>query len=298
MRIMKREPSNTLPRTELWTVQPDAFDFPLWVVVTQPATKTAATPLRGQITTDGNHCCGTMFQLSTYLEMAGMPATLQVSVGYAPDHPIAPILARDQELTPTHWPEWDEPYGQMFGLTPPPSGKAARFLAFLADELMPALEQTFGVDPKQWTLAGHSLGGLFSIHALFERPERFARYFAVGSSFWWQAPMMQRRAEAFAAEGTRLNASVYLAAGDAENPEDFAKAWKSMEALPAWNQYLNVMGGIPDIVGDTRRMAEVLTRRAGVKVRCDISANENHSSAVFVAYSQGMRWLNASEAPA
>ncbi|MBC8402228.1 MAG: alpha/beta hydrolase [Candidatus Marinimicrobia bacterium] len=54
----------------------------------------------------------------------------------------------------------------------PASGGADNFLTFLEDELFPAIDGQFRTVPYR-ILAGHSLGGLFSIHAMLIKPELF-----------------------------------------------------------------------------------------------------------------------------
>ncbi len=292
MKIVSREKSNTLLRTEVWTVQADHIGYPFLVTVTQPAMKSPDAPLHGLLTLDGNYAAGTAYQLASFLEMNGnLPPAVVVSVGYVLDSAVPAIVARNTDLTPVAWPEWDSPYGEILGAPAPPSGQADRFLAFLNHELKPAIEAEYGVDAGQWTLSGHSLGGLFTLHALLSDPARFKRYFAVGSSLWWKKPLMFNRAEAFIRETDPIDVSVYIAAGALEEPVAIAKDWAAFIDQPVWKHYLGVMGGIPDIVADLHAMGALLARRKGCRVTSVAFDNENHSSAPFVALSHGLRWL-------
>jgi tetratricopeptide (TPR) repeat protein len=45
-------------------------------------------------------------------------------------------------------------------------------------------------------LAGWSLGGLLSMHALFDRPEIFGGYLAISPSLWWDDRLLLTRAQA------------------------------------------------------------------------------------------------------
>ncbi|NQT97571.1 MAG: hypothetical protein HQ562_07505 [Candidatus Marinimicrobia bacterium] len=67
---------------------------------------------------------------------------------------------RDRDFTPTAIAER------------PTSGGADNFLTFLEDELFPAIDGQFRTVPHR-ILVGHSLGGLFSIHAMLIKPELF-----------------------------------------------------------------------------------------------------------------------------
>jgi predicted alpha/beta superfamily hydrolase len=64
------------------------------------------------------------------------------------------------------------------------AGGADKFLAFLAEELMPHLDRTYRTTPLR-VLVGHSLGGLFALHALAQRPELFTGYLVMEPAAWW-----------------------------------------------------------------------------------------------------------------
>jgi predicted alpha/beta superfamily hydrolase len=71
----------------------------------------------------------------------------------------------------------------------PPRGNAAtdaradRFLGFLETEAIPAVADAFRTDSVR-VLVGHSLGGLFTLYALVQRPALFDGYFAFSPSVW------------------------------------------------------------------------------------------------------------------
>lgn len=60
-----------------------------------------------------------------------------------------------------------------------------RFARFLADELMPWIEQRHGrFGAEQVVLAGASFGGLCSAHAAFRYPRRFGNVLSLSGSYW------------------------------------------------------------------------------------------------------------------
>lgn len=67
----------------------------------------------------------------------------------------------------------------------PEHGGADSFLAVLADEILPLISGIFPIDFHRRALFGHSLGGLFVLHALFTRPSLFSHYAAGSPSVWW-----------------------------------------------------------------------------------------------------------------
>jgi pimeloyl-ACP methyl ester carboxylesterase len=221
-----------------------------------------------------------------------MPAAVAVSVGYPFDHPLPVNMARTTQLTPTAWPKWDAAVGALFGGEAAPSGGADGFVSFLSDELMPMIESEVGVNSSEWTLAGHSLGGLFTTHALLSRPGRWRRHLAISPSYWWHKHVLLDRVREFAAVPALLPVSVYLAAGDQETTEKTTQAWHPWMRSDSWRQYLEVMGGVPDLVKDARLVADLLAQRWGVRVRCDVLNEETHQSSPFAAMSRGLRWLH------
>ncbi len=60
----------------------------------------------------------------------------------------------------------------------PASGGATNFLTFMGDELFPAVDSQFRTVPHR-ILVGHSLGGLFGIYALIDKPEFFKAYIII-----------------------------------------------------------------------------------------------------------------------
>lgn len=94
------------------------------------------------------------------------------------------------------------PVTPIFGYRAAPrdrlTGGREAFLAMIEGGLLPELARRYPLDRSQTTLYGHSLGGLFVLHALFARPRLFARHAAADPSVWWNAGESQREAEAFA----------------------------------------------------------------------------------------------------
>jgi predicted alpha/beta superfamily hydrolase len=65
------------------------------------------------------------------------------------------------------------------------SGGAEEFHSFLADTLWPELARRYPLREDERGLAGHSLGSLLVLHALF-RPKPFFTHFLAGApSIWW-----------------------------------------------------------------------------------------------------------------
>lgn len=94
------------------------------------------------------------------------------------------------------------------------TGGRDAFLSMIEGELLPELARRYPLDLRDMTIYGHSLGGLFVLHALFTRPRLFARHVAADPSVWWNAGEAQREAQAFAggvaAAGGALNPKIQV----------------------------------------------------------------------------------------
>ena len=97
--------------------------------------------------------------------------------------------------------------------------KAAQHLAFVADTVRPIAEASFDVDARRETtgIAGSSLGGVASLHAVYTRPETFGFAGVFSPAFWWTG---DDRWFELVEQTPAPDARIYLDVGDAEMPED------------------------------------------------------------------------------
>jgi len=95
----------------------------------------------------------------------------------------------------------------------PDGGGAEAFLAFLIDRLWPELERRFPVATDTRGIAGHSLGALFALHALFRPAPFFNRVLASAPSIWWGERAVLHAASALHAIGGELRARLFLGVG-------------------------------------------------------------------------------------
>jgi predicted alpha/beta superfamily hydrolase len=124
---------------------------------------------------------------------------------------------RTRDLSPTHVKTVNPAGALQF----PTSGGGDRFLQFIEKELIPEIEKRYRVSPYR-VLAGHSLGGLFAIHAMVSRPELFNAYIAVSPALQWDNQVTVKRAEDFFKARKELNATLYLSLGREPGPIDDA----------------------------------------------------------------------------
>lgn len=103
------------------------------------------------------------------------------------------LARRVLDYTPST-PGWTIPAGApASGLD---TGGAAAFLMFIERDVKPLVASRWSVDPARQTLAGHSFGGLLSLHARFTRPDIATRYAAISPSLWFGANLIAREEQA------------------------------------------------------------------------------------------------------
>ena len=95
----------------------------------------------------------------------------------------------------------------------PTGGGADNFLKFIQTELIPKIEKEYRVQPYR-ILAGHSLGGLFAIHAMISKPGVFNSYIAVSPSLQWENGETLKRATYFLKNQKELRATLFVSLGN------------------------------------------------------------------------------------
>lgn len=92
------------------------------------------------------------------------------------------------------------------------SGGANQLLAHLQQEVMPFIDQNYRTNQFQ-VLAGHSLGGLFATHVLFEQPDLFDAYIVMAPALWWNNEEAIERAKEFFMSDQALEKSLFFGIG-------------------------------------------------------------------------------------
>jgi predicted alpha/beta superfamily hydrolase len=132
-----------------------------------------------------------------------MPDIVVIGITYSGDHPDYDAL-RAMDYTPTP--------GNSKG-----SGDGPKFLHFLRTELIPFVEANYRGDPARRILGGHSLGGLFTLYAMFSDPSFFWGYLAGSPALPWGDNFVVKQEEEYAKKHKDLPARLYIAAGGAES---------------------------------------------------------------------------------
>ena len=108
-----------------------------------------------------------------------------VGVGYPSEAPFDLMRLRVRDLTPPTPLENIRLSPGLPELTPENYGGGQLFRRFLVEELRPVVAAGWSVNQDDQTLYGYSLGGLFTLNALFDDPTAFNAYVAASPSIWW-----------------------------------------------------------------------------------------------------------------
>lgn len=167
--------------------------------------------------TDGNACFATAVDAvkvqASYPNGTNVAEGVIVAIGYPTDEPYDP-LRRSWDLSPPP----GRVYPPFFPDTPDvKTGGGERFLALIEDELKPWIEQQVPVDRSRQTLFGHSFGGLFTLYALFCKPNAFSRWISASPAIYWEdAAILSMEREFLDRHKEPLDMELHLSAGQYE----------------------------------------------------------------------------------
>jgi|WetSurMetagenome_2_1015567.scaffolds.fasta_scaffold174907_1 predicted alpha/beta superfamily hydrolase len=85
---------------------------------------------------------------------------------------------RDRDFTTAGDNKWQPPREMQA------AGGADKFLKYLEEELIPAIEAKYRIQPYR-VIIGHSLGGLLAMYAFSAKPYLFQAYISLEGSLWW-----------------------------------------------------------------------------------------------------------------
>lgn len=187
-----------LPETQTWSLKAkDGYAYRIFVSKPTGEEPEGGYPVLYVL--DGNAMFAAFAETRRNLAytQSDLGKTIIVGVGYDVEEPWAE--RRLYDLTgPMPIPApWDKQLGHL------PAGGWNAFLDFLTGTLRDEIDKRYGVNDDRLALFGHSLGGLFAIHALYEKPEAFHAIIAASPSLFWHDHAMLKAEQEF---GKRLQA--------------------------------------------------------------------------------------------
>ena len=188
-----------------------------------------------------------------------VPEFIIVGLGYAGENLDYGRL-RSWELSPV-------PFGGG-----PDTGHAADFLATIETEIIPFVEREYRADPAHRVLAGASLGGLFTLYAMYSKPALFSAWVAVTPAVAVNDGWLLGYEQKFAQAGGELKGRLFASMGENENP-GFLAAILSYNSRVASRKY-------PQLAYQFR-----------------IIDGERHAGMQLESYTRGLRFVLAPLAP-
>ncbi len=147
-------------------------------------------------------------------EHTAASAALMARIGVMPEIIVVGVSSmdgdrRNRDYTPPDMPvDSDRPQG--------PNGSANRFLAFLEEELVPAVEREYRTQRPRM-LAGWSRGGLFVMYSLLAGPAAFDARFAHSPALWRENDRIVVQLESFFNSPAAAEGFLFLSIGAQEN---------------------------------------------------------------------------------
>jgi predicted alpha/beta superfamily hydrolase len=134
-------------------------------------------------------------------------------------------------------------------------GGAPRFLSWLETTVFPFVEREYRADPAHRILSGSSNGGLFTLYALFEKPDLFESYVAISPAVNWDQRYLFTREKDFHKSHPRLERRLWLSSGSDEWPDYLQAELAFFEQIQS-SKYARLTLKVQSIAGE---------RHAGVK---------------------------------
>jgi predicted alpha/beta superfamily hydrolase len=163
-------------------------------------------PFRAVLLMDGDFFFDPAVAAAQELARAGrIPPVAVFGVGYGASFG-QPGNHRGRDYTPTTAAE------------EPGSGRAGKFLGYLQDTLWPELSDRYPLKQGERMLAGHSLGSLLVLYALFQPDPFFTLALASAPSIWWDDRSILAQVKALRQRQAVLKGKLYLGVGAADTP--------------------------------------------------------------------------------
>jgi uncharacterized protein len=179
-------------------------DYTIYVDGPEPSASRA--PFPAVLVMDGDYLFDAAAEAARTLGKAGrIPPAFVIGVGYGAGFG-KPGNFRGRDYTPTASAE------------EPSSGGADHFLDYLEGTLWPELSMRYPLRPSGRVIAGHSLGSLLVLHALFQAKPFFDLALASAPSIWWDNRSILGLVSKLRGRRASLEGSLYLGVGADDSP--------------------------------------------------------------------------------
>jgi len=190
------------------------------------------------------------------------PEFIVVGMAYAGDNLNYGDLRR-WELSPVPFPPGDKSDA---------SGHAADYLKIIEHDFIPFIDREYRTDPKHRVLCGASLGGLFTLYAMYTNPSLFEGYVAATPAVVLGDNWLLGYEEQFAKANPSLPVRLFVAVGGNEAPSYMIGSFKINQRI-------------------------VSRKYPGLQYQFRVIEEERHAGMQIEAYTRGLQFVFAPVAP-
>jgi len=256
-----------LKNTQVWTVPDPVSGRDYEVFVSLPASYETSPQRRYPVlyVTDADYAFPIIRQIARRVNLDGPVLEEFILVGLPYSRGDSGTVSRNRDYTPT-------PNGPR-GASSTVHGQGATYQTYLKTQALPFIETRFRADPARRVLLGHSYGGLLAAQVLFTDPSLFHAYVLGSPSFWFDKRHMMTMEADYARNHRDLTADVFMYVGAYEAPGPSPR--NSTTA---------------DMVGDMRRMEQVLKSRAypSLRIQSTVLPDEDHLTVAPVGFTRAL----------
>ncbi len=288
------------------TMLKSAAGAPYRIIVATPAGPAPAGGYPVIYVVDGNAWTSLVSEIIRINVGLGIQSRVEpavvVGIGYPVDGAFD-LTRRDLDLTPPVPGGYLSPSGDKN-----PTGGDVALMNFIDAVVKPVIDARFKIDLTRQTLLGHSLGGLFTLNTMLNRPQSFQTYVALSPSIYWDHRALLRDAPNFVKKAARLKKlRVFLSVGDLEQhvtpayiaharvvlrseAKTDAEADKQLSEMEAFSKKVTM-------VDNARRLAALLTAEH-VDTEFVEFPGEDHFSVVPAALGRAVPFVLGDDLPA
>lgn len=265
------------PQVGSFDMQANGINYRIFVAA--PSEKAPADGFPVVYMTDGNR----MLPIATKL-MESNPKlnAVFVGIGYPTEDQSEIVRLRYFDLTP---PTPDDLIPVQTNI--PKTGGREAFFAFLNNQVKAEIEGRFPINTDKQALFGHSLGGLFTLYALFNHTDSFQVYSAGDPSIWWNAGSIlsdkNRFVEAFEANPKPLRLLIESSGKRGERPQQTTEDVERLKKLRSGPSGADIQTELKQLPG-----FEVAYRRFN---------NESHGSMIPLNVEDSLKFILLNETP-
>ena len=211
---------------DVWTCPPPVYDhsgedtYPLVVLLDGDMFMGAASETVALVSTIGEARPGIVVGVTTAArEMHG----IQRTIDYSAEVPTDAILETPEGAQFNFWKIYEGMFASLGMQFEDGFGGTDAFLAFLTDQVLPMVQETYRIDENEIGIAGHSSGGDFAVDTLLRKDTPFSK-FIVGS---FGTDVLERtlaaREASYAATKSDRKLSVFCGYGGAEETDPYLR---------------------------------------------------------------------------